>query len=363
MSYHAAVDFANTAFVACSSLRSDAPGPGSLGSEPPGLASFPTSPSYHFSFTYPSRWVVLPNGFTGPTSLHDMSDLDADVPSSAGWGGALTQDLDLDDGDNGGFLHNGSSSSNETPNRSLQTSKGGGLKQRGRWELPEGINVDHVGPEYFLLEDSDDGETRSNGIDSGVAEEKESFTCQIASANTTRQLEDTASSGPIRVGVPEAKGCSTRQILSAQAEHDPNPCCAVSARPPLTAPFCDLSPCRVAPSVSQSRPPVFMQDTSAATRVDSPVRSRSTSDLRCGAREMPIEEYSRGQSPSLAMGKGMAEQEKRGRASPERGARSLDCAVEMTALAALSPGVISPPMFRRGKRVRSTSGEMGVQIY
>lgn len=277
------------------------------------------------------------------------------MPSSAGWGGALTQDLD--DGDDGMFPKTGNSSSHETLDGSLQASTGGSVKKRGSWARPAGINVDHLGPEYFLLEDSHDGQTRSEGTESGVVEEKEVFACHISSPDMVRQLEDTTRSDRIRCVVSEEKGGITCPMMSAQTEHGPRPCCAVSASPPIPAPFCDLSPCRVAPSLSPSRLPTSMQDTSAAAQGDSPTRSKSQSDLRCRARDMAGEGHRRGQSPSFAMGEVMAEQEKRGCATH---ARSLDCAVEMTALAALSPGVASPPTLRSGKRVRSTSGKQGV---
>lgn len=141
---------------------SDEPGPGSLGSEPPGLASFPSSPSYYFSFSYPSSWVVLPDGFTSPTSLHDLSDLDIGVPSSADHGGEKRQYLD--DGSNGGSPHYGGMSGHDAHNRGVEESKGGSVEPRASWAPLAGINIDRLGVESFPLGASDDDHRRPGGI-------------------------------------------------------------------------------------------------------------------------------------------------------------------------------------------------------
>ena len=145
---------------------SDAPAPDSLGSEPPGLASFPSSPSYVFSFTHPSRWVVLPDGFTSSTSLNDLSALDVGVPSSARYGGELTQYLD--DGSNGGSSHyNSGVSGNSILNQGVEEVKGDSAEPRASWAPPAGIDVNRLGIESFLLGDSDDGQPRPGGIEEG----------------------------------------------------------------------------------------------------------------------------------------------------------------------------------------------------
>ena len=64
----------------------------SLGSEPPGLISFPSTP-FSSSSTYSACFVGLQRHFMKPTSLHGSNDLDVRVTSSAGRSRVLTHDI------------------------------------------------------------------------------------------------------------------------------------------------------------------------------------------------------------------------------------------------------------------------------
>ena len=57
--------------------------------------------------------------------------------------------------------------------------KGGSVQPHVTWTPPIGIDVDRLGFDSFLLADSDDERSHSNGIGSGVAEEKGTFACQL----------------------------------------------------------------------------------------------------------------------------------------------------------------------------------------
>ena len=72
--------------LASQAQRLDASGYDSLGPEPPGLISFPSTP-FSFSSTCSACSVGLKQGFRMSTSLHGSYDLDVGVASSAGNGG------------------------------------------------------------------------------------------------------------------------------------------------------------------------------------------------------------------------------------------------------------------------------------
>ena len=203
---------------------SNASGPSTPGSDPPGSdppgpgLSIPGPPSSSSSSTtYSACWVVLPEGFTKSTSLHGLSDLDDGVASSAGWGGALTQYID---GGNVGSPHDGQMSSHEIIDQGVEEAKGGSVQPHVSWAPPIGIDVGRLGFESFLLADSDDGRSHSNGIGSGVAEEKGTFACQLSSAGVARDVEGHAHSDRIAGSTAEEKGASACQRTSAKTVRD-----------------------------------------------------------------------------------------------------------------------------------------------
>ena len=195
----------------------DVSGYDSLGSEPPGLVSFPST-SLSSSSAYSAFSVGLPEGFTTPTSRHCFHDREVGVASSGGWGGAFTKIID---GSNGVPPHRENNSNYDILNRGVEESKGGSLEQPcSSWVPPIGIEVDRRGYDTCLLAESDDGHSRPDGIEGGVAEEKGPSSRRMPSVEMEREGEAHARSDHIRLGSIDEKAESIYHMSSAETERD-----------------------------------------------------------------------------------------------------------------------------------------------
>lgn len=137
---------------------------------------------------------------------------------------------------------------------------------------------------------------------------------------------------------------------------DLKPCSTVSARPSPSAPLRDVSPRCTAPSRTKSLPS-FRQDIKGLMKGNSSLRSRSPSEI--GGKEQETSGRGQGRRCSFpsALDKGMTENEKRGCAPQSEGTGTFESPDDVTAIAALSPGLASPAIFRNAKVAYSTSGE------
>ena len=114
----------------------------SLGSEPPGLISFPSTP-FSSSSTYSACSVELQRDFMKPTSLHGSNDLDVRVTSSAGQSRVLTHDINRS---NSGPPNRGHTCSSPfaSCNRVTEKEKRGRATQGGgtrAFESPDDVTV------------------------------------------------------------------------------------------------------------------------------------------------------------------------------------------------------------------------------
>ena len=195
----------------------DVSGYDSLGSEPPGLVSFPST-SLSSSSAYSAFSVGLPEGFTTPTSRHCFHDREVGVASSGGWGGAFTKIID---GSNGVPPHRENNFSYDILYQGVEESKGASLEQpSSSWAPPIGIEVDRRGYDSFLIAESDDGHSHSDGIEGGVAEEKGPFSRRMPSVEMEREAEAHARSDHIRLGSIDEKTESIYDMSSAETERD-----------------------------------------------------------------------------------------------------------------------------------------------
>ena len=111
-------------------------------------------------------------------------------------------------------------SSPEKIDQGVEEAKGGSVQPHATWTPPIGIDVDRLGFESFLLADSDDDRTHSDGIGSGMAEEKGTFACQLSSAGVAQEVERHARSDRIAGGIAEEKVASACQRASSKTVRD-----------------------------------------------------------------------------------------------------------------------------------------------
>ena len=264
-----------------------APGLDSLGSDPPGLISFPTTPSSSSSI-HSANPVGMPEAFSKRTPLHGFGDFDVGVALSAGRGGVLTKYVDVG---NGVRPYDDNNSTHEPLDRVDEESKDASAEPRASRAPVIDIDSRRFRFESFPLADSDCDQSRSD-----------------------------------------------------------------AASPLLSAPFCGVSPRRVVHSSSTSPPPIS-QDTSGATRVDTPVKLRSQNDIVGEEQNMPCKPLGCRYSSPFTIGEEKAGMETRGHAAQGRSSGIIESPVVVTSSAASSPSVASTPMLRRLKLACTTSGE------
>ena len=168
----------------------------------------------------------------------------------------------------------------------------------------------------------------------------------IDNNSTNEPLENIRINEPVDdSGIKSGSDCS--------ADLKPRPALPDS---PFSTPVCGMSSGHVGPPPSKWRQP-FPEDISAATNWGSPVSSRPQRDIGGKARDMSGIGFSRRCKVICTINEGDVENRRRGLVAKAEGTNSFDTTVVVVALAALPPGLASPPTLRSRRLADSSSGE------